>query len=606
LRLEGLRVQHDASVTRRTIRFAWIGGDMEVGVEVPSEYAPDDSDCSPFVPAALLVAMRRAEPLQIDGVVSRRLLESLPLAQEILSSWNPTMRRIAVRAAAVDESPAEPDARRACFFSRGIDSTYSAAIDRAAGDELASLVHWRDFEFRYSEPTREREVELAYETARLVDLPMVVVRSDVPRALVGVVDFNDATSAMLASVALSLPGLAGRTVIPSATGYGDLVPVGCHPLLDPLWSTERVAVEHDLCPLREEKVRWLVENRPDLLPLIHVCMEQDSTENCGRCGKCVWAMMLLYLHGGLERAPFPDRLDPDQVKNAYRGMPHQLAGSDRVYKQLGDSREHRAFKRALLKGMRKSTRKPMARGGLGIIPIYGRRTHQLLHGHLSDVPTKVTGTAGAEVGPLDPSWPPPREVPCGLLGLVRAVDGDERRHRYAAGELPPGERSGELGALLSDRPEDGVPLVLDGDGRPALNGEHPGSALATARWIGEPLVWRTGGTPVARVRSAARRANDARAAFRPNGRVPRGAADSRGAAPVGWLHRGGGDGRLALLAARHPVLDDVLLTTDPDEARRLGYVEPETLGYLEPHAPITGVAGPAAVTIPWARHWGQG
>ena len=64
---------------------------------------------------------------------------------------------------------------------------------------------------------------------------MLVVRSDVPKALVGIVDFNDATSAMLAAVvALSLPGLAGRIVIPSATGYGDLVPAGEHPLLDPL------------------------------------------------------------------------------------------------------------------------------------------------------------------------------------------------------------------------------------------------------------------------------------------------------------------------------------------------------------------------------------
>ena len=599
MRLEGLRVQHDdAGLTRRTIRFAWIGGEMEVGVEVPSEYAPGDDDCSAFVPSALLVAMRRAEPLQIDGVVSRKLLDNLTLVQQILSSWNPAMTRIPVRAAAVDESPAEPVPKRASFLSRGIDSTWSAAIERAPGDELSHLVHWRDFEFRFSEPTREREVELARETARLVDLPLVVAKSDVPKALVGIVDFHDATAAMLASVALSLPGLAGRIVIPSATGYGDLVPTGTHPVLDPLLSTERVAVEHDVCPLREEKVEWLVRNRPDLLPLIHVCMEQDSTENCGRCGKCVWAMMLLHLYGGLERSSFPSKLDPDRIKNAYRGMAHQLAASDRVYKQLGDSREDRALKRALLQGMRKSTRKPMPKGGLGIIPIYGRRMHQLLHGELSDVPTKVSGTASAEVGALDPSWPPPREPHDGLLGLVRAVDGDARRHRYAAGSLPPGQRSGELGALLRERPDDGAPLVLDADGRPVLEEDEPSSALAAARWIGEPMVWRTRAAPAARVKSAARRAKDAWTSRNRN------SSDAAGKA-AGWLHRSGGDGRVALLASRHPVLDDVLLSTDPGEARRLGYGEPRTLGYLEPHAPVTGVVGPAAVTIPWARHWGQ-
>ena len=62
--------------------------------------------------------MRRAEPLQIDGVISRRLLESLTLAQEILSSWNPTMRRVAVRAAAVDESPAAGGRARVLLLAR--------------------------------------------------------------------------------------------------------------------------------------------------------------------------------------------------------------------------------------------------------------------------------------------------------------------------------------------------------------------------------------------------------------------------------------------------------------------------------------------------------
>lgn len=599
MRLEGLRVEREDGLACRTIGFAWIGGEMEVSVEVPAEYAPDDADCSPFVPAALLVAMRRAEPLQIDGVVSRRLLESLPLAQEILSSWNPTMRRIPVRAAAVDESHAEPAAGRACFFSRGIDSTYSVAVDRAPDDELSSLIHWRDFEFRYSEPTRDREAELAGETARLVDLPMLVVDSDLPKALVGIVDFNDATSAMLAAVALSLPGLAGRMVIPSATGYGDLVPAGEHPLLDPLWSTERVEVEHDLCPLREEKVDWLVDNRPDLVPLIHVCMEQDSTENCGRCGKCVWAMVLLHKSGGLERSSFPSRVDPDLVRKAYRGMPHQLSGSERIYKQLGDSREDRALRRALLRGMRASTREPMEKGSLGMIPMFSRRTHQLLHGRPSDVPSKATGTASAESGPLDPSWPPPRDLPSGLLGLVRAVDREARRHRYAAGALPAGERSGELGALLEERPEDGAPLVLDGEGRPVLAGaDGNGSARATAGWIAGPLLWRTEAPATARMRSVARRAKDSL-------RARRTTRDSAPGAPAGWLHGTAGDGRIALFAARHPVLDDVLLTTDPDEARDLGYGEPARLGYLASAAPITGVAGPASASIPWARRWGR-
>jgi hypothetical protein len=55
----------------------------------------------------------------------------------------------------------------------------------------------------------------------------------------------------------------------------------------------------------------------------------------------------------------------------------------------------------------------------------------------------------------------------------------------------------------------------------------------------------------------------------------------------------------------HPVLDDILLTTDRDEALELGYLAPEPLGFLERRAPVTGVVGTASVPIPWARHWGR-
>ena len=307
-----------------------------MSVEVPSEYAPPEDDYSPFVPVALLIAMRRAEPLQIDGPVSARLLTNLTLAQEIISALNGTLRRVQVRAVAARDARAKPAAGRACCFSRGVDSTYSAAVERPSGDEFDCLVHWRDFQLIYSERTVAREVELVHEAARRLDLPVVVVSSDVPMALADVVDFNDATSAMLASVLLSLPGLGGRFAVPSPVGYADLGPLGTHPLLDGLWSTERVGVEHDSCvPGRDDKVEWLVRNRPDLLALLHVCMEQDSVENCGRCAKCLWTMLLLHLHGGLAESSFPDRVDPGLVKRTPRPAVHHLRLAERVHEQLG-------------------------------------------------------------------------------------------------------------------------------------------------------------------------------------------------------------------------------------------------------------------------------
>ena len=144
-----------------------------------------------------------------------------------------------------------------------------------------------------------------------------------------------------------------------------------------------------------------------------------------------------------------------------------------------------------------------------------------------------------------------------------------------------------------------MPLELSPDGQPLLDlpADAP-SAMRVVRWVAGPLVWRGVGTPAARVRSATRRALDAARRKTPDPRPALGQ-------PAGWLHRTGGSGRLELLAAAHPVLDDILLTTDPDEARELGYRTPVALGFLEQRAPVTGSPGPAEVAIPWARRWGR-
>jgi hypothetical protein len=394
--------------------------------------------------------------------------------------------------------------------------------------------------------------------------------------------------------------------MPSAISYADLSPIGTHPLLDRLWSTEAVTLEHDSCvPNRDDKVEWLVRNRPDLLDLIHVCMEEDSIENCGRCNKCLWTMVLLRLCGGLERSSFPHQIDPELVKRIPRQAVHRLMAWERIHARLGDSAEDAALKRAIRQGLRLSARTPAPRESLGMVSQRARRIHQLLHGRLPDIPVMAAGVASAELGAVDPSWPPPRDEQGGLLGLVRAVDYEARQHRYALGALPAGQRSGELGALLAERPEDGRPLDLDRDGRPALaalsGSRRPG--WARARWVLEPLLWRGEASPAARLRSVARRVIDA--ACRHDARRPDRDAAPTVAEPAGWLHASGGSGRAELWAAAHPVLADVLLTTDRDEPGELGYGAPVMLGFVELRAPVTGSIGPAEVPIPWARRWGR-
>jgi hypothetical protein len=603
MRIEDPRTEERDARLEHSVRLAWIGGETRFAVRVPAELAPAAEDLSAFVPIAVLLAMRRSEPLQVDGAVSERLLHSLPRAQEILHAWAPTFTRIPVRAAAA--APAEaPAAGRASCFSRGVDSTYSAAVERPPEERLTHLVFSRDFDPIYGEETRQRHVELGSAAAELLGLQLVVVSTNIPDLLRDVVDFDDATSAMVASFGLSLPGLAGRLVLPSTQPYGMLAHAGSHPLLDGLWSTERVELVHDSCaPDRGEKIRWLVERRPGLLPGLHVCFNQDSVVNCGRCGKCLWTMTLLRAARGLELATsFPDEIDLDTLRGLQRPGYHQWMNWDRAYRTLPPDPEHDELRNAIAVLLRKSSRRGGESSSLSMSAHQTRWVHALTHGQVLELPPYEEGEAAAEVAPLDPAWPPPRELPDGRLGLVRAMDGSAARHRYATGAVPAGQRSGELGAVLAEQPPEGVALRLGVDGTPLVPLERAGRPRprAAAAWVLAPLRWSDLVGPAARLRSSARRAVQAARSLLAS-RPP---AEGGGAA-AGWLHGEDGPGRLPLLAAAHPVLDDVLLTTDEDEPRDLGYEEPILVGYLEAFAPVTGVLGLGYVDVPWASRWGR-
>ena len=66
---------------------------------------------------------------------------------------------------------------------------------------------------------------------------------------------------------------------------------------------------------RHGKVVWLARERPELLPLLKVCINENRPDNCGRCRKCVWTTVCLEAVGALEAASgFPPRINVDFVR----------------------------------------------------------------------------------------------------------------------------------------------------------------------------------------------------------------------------------------------------------------------------------------------------
>ena len=212
--------------------------------------------------------------------------------------------------------------------------------------------------------------------------------------------------------------------------------------------------------------------------------------------------------------------------------------------------------------------------------------------------------------PIAPKEAPHREVYYGVLGLVRTVDRDARRHRYGVGGAPSGEVSAELGSLLIGHPRGGVEVRQDRDGRVSTPGYSPlprqASAADAARWAAAPVTWRDTGVPAtATMRAVVRRsATGAMRLLSDHSRS--GTADPCATEVVGFLHSKPGPGRLALYSSMHPVTGDQLLSTSRLEGNDMGYSRTTLLGHLVEQAPVTRRLGiRPAVQVPWASRFGK-
>lgn len=218
---------------------------------------------------------------------------------------------------------------------------------------------------------------------------------------------------------------------------------------------------------------------------------------------------------------------------------------------------------------------------------------------------EVTFIGFIEPYPIHPRQPPHAEVDYGLVGLIRSIDLQARRHRYGAGRKLAGELVGELGALFSEPTGDCDPLHIDGDGHVLMPGaaksaQRP-SLLVALRWAGAPLTWRQFGALGPKARACVRRSLDASRSLT-SAPSPTGAACSP---PAGYVLRSPTPRTIPLFAAVHPVTGDQLLCTDEREPGALGYRPPVRLGHLIAQGPLTGQIGIDRRGIPWASRFGQ-
>lgn len=569
-------------VARRSVRVRWRDGEQTVWIDAPQSHAADPGDVSPFVGLCVLPAMRCAEDLEIDGEVSPRTVRGCGEVAELYRAWAPELPRSELRVAA-ERAPRGGGGGVGCFFSRGVDSTYSAVFPRSRPDPLTELVYVDGLEPLHDEEVRAEEIRRAREVAARIGLPLSVLGTNL-RELTHRWhrDWFDIIGVALAALGLSLAGGLTDVVIPSHEGPWAMGPAGSHPDLEPRLSTEAVSIHHDtISHSRVGKARWLAVHRPDAVPGIKVCFAENRADNCGRCAKCLETMAALEAAGVLEAAElFPDAIDPELVAGLDLTNLHSRMEWGEAAQALAAPR-HAELRAAILTALGR----PFPPEGVLSLP-----TDSVAIRRRRDLRMIALIRDGRPWPPLDRGERTHEE---GRIGLVRAVDRRGGRHLYGVGAEPAGELVGELGALFAEEAVGTDPLWRTPEGHLVTAASHPAaerSMTSVTRWVLAPCRYGAGWAVLARARLAV-------AGAPATSSVPSGA-------PVAWLHRFPGPDRLPLWSAVHPITGDQLLSTNRWEAPDLGYGDPILLGQVEARALVTGKLGTGRPRLFWATRLG--
>ena len=274
------------------------------------------ADASMFLAATLLPAMAWQQDLHIEGSVSPLLLQRVDRIVRTYRLLDPTLRAPTVTVAEATRPPSTGTAT-ACFFSRGVDSTYSASVPRSDPAPLDAVVYCRTLEPVHDPANSNQELRLAYEVAERLGLPLHPIWTNLRSFTDPMLGWSAMHGAGLGAMALLVGQAFDRVVIPTAYDVASLVPCGSHPGLDPLFSSESITIHHDhLDRSRQDKLEFLVQERPDLLERLKVCYSDSRVDNCGRCPKCLLTMAGLRVAGGLALATqFPSTLDLSAIRS---------------------------------------------------------------------------------------------------------------------------------------------------------------------------------------------------------------------------------------------------------------------------------------------------
>ncbi|MGD2079627.1 MAG: hypothetical protein PVJ36_00670 [Nitrospirota bacterium] len=265
--------------------------------DAPLEVAPEAFAGLYMLPAASLdIGLRTDEPL--SDLWLRNVREMLPVFHE----WFSVAPAVSVSCPDGLRARGRPPESRGTglCFSGGVDSFYNLL---KYGRRIDALIFVRGFDIPYDDEVRFGAFEPGLrKIAGTMGCRLVVARTNLRlNPLFAPFNWEMTHGAALAAVGHMLRGTISRLWISASFPREYQRPWGTSRRTDPLWSSERLQVQHVGDEMwRSEKLAEIA-HVPLVQRYLRVCWENRSPHgNCCRCEKCVRTMLSLAVIGRLD------------------------------------------------------------------------------------------------------------------------------------------------------------------------------------------------------------------------------------------------------------------------------------------------------------------
>ncbi|HTO74276.1 MAG TPA: hypothetical protein VMJ30_10655 [Gemmatimonadales bacterium] len=279
--------------------------------DIPEAYAESLTGVGDgWLVALLPLALRMKEPLRLDASVDAGLLRNTEALMNIWARWYSEYPAVPIEVESEHTPPPRPGAGTGLFFTGGIDSFYSlmhydGEAERDRRPRVEDLLYIWGYDLPLdNEPAFHRKAKALTEVAARLDRRAITMATNLRQTRLATLDWAKVThGAALGAAALMLEGRLATVLLSAALARDATESFGAHPLTDRLMSTSRTTfVHYGAEATRFEKAEFIVGSEV-VRQYLHVCWEDASDRNCGRCEKCFRTQMTLDLLGCREQAP---------------------------------------------------------------------------------------------------------------------------------------------------------------------------------------------------------------------------------------------------------------------------------------------------------------